>query len=117
MANYPLNYFLRKSQAVTTIPTIVYTVPFERAGILITALASNLTNTTQTVNVSLSTTSVAGSNFDILKNFQLPPNDTTNVVINKLVLGEYDNFIISAPNAPLGSVNITLSVLESVNTR
>lgn len=115
MANIPLNYFRRITQAVTTAPSVVYTVPFQRAGILITALASNLTNTPQTVTVSLSANGVSGSYFDIVKNFQLPPNDSTNIVINKLVLGYNDNFIMSATNS--SAVNITLSILESVNTQ
>jgi hypothetical protein len=115
MANIPLNYFRRLTQAVTTTPSTVYTVPFQRAGIIITALASNLTSSAQTVTISLSSVGTAGSYFDIVKNFQLPPNDTTNVVLNKLVLGYNDSFIITSNNN--SAVNITLSVLESVNTQ
>jgi len=115
----PLNYFTRVSKPVTTVPTVVYSVPIDRAGIIITALATNLTNSPQTITAGLSTSSPKKDNtnsyFEIVKNFQLPPDDTTNIVINKLVLGEYDNFIIYATNPSV--VNITLSVLESVNTQ
>jgi hypothetical protein len=115
----PLNHFTRITNLVTTVPSIVYTVPIDRAGIVITAMATNLTDSPQTVTASLSTNkptgSNAGSRFDIVKNFQVPPNDTTNLVINKLVLGEYDSFIISSTNS--NAVNLTLSVLESVNIK
>ena len=114
----PLNYFRRVSTPVTTNDTSIYTVPFQRAGIIISALAANLTDTVQTITASLSAT---GNNtiptsptIVFLKDFQLPPNDTVNIVINKLVLQETDNFIVSAGNN--GVINLTVSVLESVNT-
>ena len=114
----PLNYFRRISTPVTTNDTSVYVAPFQRAGIIISALAANLTDLPQTVTASLSATgnnTVSSSpKIVFLNNFEIPPNDTVNIVINKLVLQETDNFIISAGND--GVVNLTLSVLESVNT-
>jgi hypothetical protein len=109
-----LNYFNRVTSPVTTTPTPVYTVPFQKAGIIITALASNLTSQPQTITASLSTAGTPGSSYVIVQSFQLPPNDTTNIVINKLVLNQYDSFIVSAGANSVA--NITLSVLETVNT-
>jgi hypothetical protein len=120
MAKIPLNYFKRISVPVTDSPRSVYTTPFQRAGIIISALATNTTSNVQSVYASLSTSASPGGDvlavdpIDILTNFQLPPNDTVNIVVNKLVLGEYDNFIIKAQNR--NSVNLTLSILETVNT-
>ena len=112
----PLNYFRRVSQPITTTPTPVYSAPYNVAGIVITALASNLTNQNQTVTVSVSTAGTANSNFVYANNFIVPPNDTANLVnYNKLVLNTNDTFIISAANS--NALNITMSVLETVNTQ
>jgi hypothetical protein len=120
MAKIPLNYFRRVSTGVTTTRTSIYTTPFQRAGIIISALATNTASIAQTINAGLSTTQSPGgdvqpaSYISILEGFQLPPNDTVNIVVNKLVLSEYDNFIVNA--AQNGQINITLSILETVNT-
>jgi hypothetical protein len=120
MAKIPLNYFRRISTAVTTVPTSIYIAPFQRAGIIISALAANTDSTAQTINASLSTSASPGLDvlasppISILQGFQLPPNDTVNIVVNKLVLQAYDNFIVSAANN--NKINITLSILETVNT-
>jgi hypothetical protein len=120
MAKIPLNYFKRLSIPVTTTATSIYTVPFQRAGIIISALAANTDSSAQTINAYLSTTRSPGGDvpaqtaISILQGFQLPPNDTVNIVVNKLVLQEYDNFIIQAGTN--NKINITLSILETVNT-
>jgi hypothetical protein len=120
MAKIPLNYFKRISTAVTSTPTSIYTTPFQRAGIIISALATNTDSVAQTVNAYLSTSPSPGGDvlaspaISILQGFQLPPNDTVNIVVNKLVLQEYDNFIIQSANN--NKINITLSILETVNT-
>lgn len=120
MAKIPLNYFKRLSTAVTTAATSIYTTPFQRAGIIISALATNTDSIPQTINAYLSTSPspggdvLASPSISILQGFQLPPNDTVNIVVNKLVLQEYDNFIVQAANN--NKINITLSILETVNT-
>lgn len=120
MAKIPLNYFKRVSTVVTTDMTSIYTTPFQRAGIIISALATNTDSNAQTINAYLSTTASPGGDvqssppISILQGFQLPPNDTVNIVVNKLVLSEYDNFLVESANNNV--VNITLSILETVNT-
>jgi hypothetical protein len=112
----PLNYFKRVSRPVTTTPRPIYSAPYNVAGIVITALATNLTNRNQTVTVSISTAGTPNSNFVYASNFIVPPNDTANLVnYNKLVLNTDDTFIISAANN--NALNITMSVLETVNTQ
>jgi hypothetical protein len=110
----PLNFFRRVSKAVTNTDQPIYTCPDERAGIIISAYATNTTNTTQTVNVKLSTDGVTSSMYTIVSALPILPNDAVNVTINKIVLGEQDVFIVSAENN--NAVNITLSILESINT-
>jgi len=119
----PLNFFKRVSNVATTTDTPIYTVPFDRAGIVISAYATNLTDTIQTINVKLSTDNIGGSMYTIVSALPILPNDAVNVAINKLVLGYTENgignpnggdcFIISSSNN--NAVNMTISVLESVN--
>ncbi len=112
-----LNKFERRSVSATTTPAGVYTVPYQKAGVIISALASNLTNSPQTVTASISG-STAGSDistpFTIVQNFTISPNDTYNIVVTKLVLKSNESFIIQSGNS--NAVNLTLSVLETANT-
>jgi hypothetical protein len=110
----PLNFFKRVSAVVTTTDQPIYTCPLDRAAIIISAYATNITETLQTINVKLSSNNVTGSNYTIVSALPILPNDAVNLVINKIVLTEEDVFIISAPNN--NAVNVTLSILESVNT-
>lgn len=118
MAKVPLNFFKRISQPnLTNVDTQIYQVPFETAGIIISALATNTNSQAATITVSLSTPAVPNARvnqqsiYPILNNFTIPPNDTVNVVVNKLVLSQFDCFIVKGDS----SVNVTLSILETVN--
>ena len=115
MATPPLNYFKRVTVATTTTPTVVYTAPTSpsRAGILLSALATNLTNTPRTITVALSTDGTPGSYYDILKDF--PAGDALNVAVGKIVLGTQDSLIVSA--SVNSAVNFTVSILEAINTQ
>jgi hypothetical protein len=117
MATPPLNYFKRVTVAATTTPTVVYTAPTSpnRAGILLSALATNLTNSSRTVTVSLSTVGVPGSYYDILKEFPIPAGDALNVAVGKIVLATEDSLIVSASDN--SAVNFTVSILEAINTQ
>jgi len=125
MAKIPLNLFKRKSQSLTTVNTKVYEAPIQRAGIVINALASNLTDVPQTITAAVSTVPTIdnpiSTYFEIIKNFELAPNDATNIVVNKLVLFQGDILMAKAGTTyyPVGTsnpaVNITLSILEAVN--
>jgi len=110
----PLNFFRRVSTAVTTTQQPIYTVPFDRASIIISAYATNLTDEVQTISVKLSTVALSGSMYTIVSGWPILPYDATNIVINKIVLTEDDSFIVLAGNN--NAVNINLSILESVNT-
>jgi hypothetical protein len=115
MASIPLNYFKRVSTAATTTPTVVYTAPSSRAGIILSAVATNLSASNQTVTVSVSANGTPNSLYELVKNFSVPANDAVNIAVGKLVLGTADQLIISA--GANSSVNFTISVLEAVNTQ
>ena len=127
MAKIPLNYFKRQSLQVPTSVvgsvSSIYEAPFDRASVIISALATNTSNTnTNTIYAGLSTrgtpiTEASPQLITFVSNFAIAPNDTVNIVINKLVLGQFDNLFVWAGDNNQGVVNLTLSVLETVNTQ
>lgn len=130
MAKIPLNFFKRQSIQVPvndnpTVQTLsaVYEAPFDRASVIISALATNTSNTnTNTVYAALSTrgtpiTKASDNYISFVSNFPIAPNDTVNIVVNKLVLSQFDNLFVWVPSSNQDAVNLTLSVLETVNTQ
>jgi hypothetical protein len=130
MAKIPLNYFKRISVEVEpltigqTQPDFsVYSAPFDRASVIVSALATNTSNTTtNTIYAGLSTaptaiTQASPNLITFVSNFPIAPNDTVNIVVNKLVLGQFDNLFVWGGDSNQGVVNLTLSVLETANTQ
>jgi hypothetical protein len=117
---YVTDDFHVKQAAQGTPQQSVYYCPFDRAGVIISALATNTSNTTQTIFAGLSTagspitTATQGGPIEFISNFQIAPYDTVNIVVNKLVLSQYDNLFVKAGNPDV--INLTLSILETVNT-
>ena len=126
MAKIPLNFFRRQSVVVqpqaTGSTTPIYEAPLDRASVVITALATNTSNTnTNTIYAALSTrgtaiTQASPEPITFVANFPIAPNDTVNIVVNKLVLSQFDNLFVWAGDNN-GAVNLTLSVLETINTQ
>ena len=127
MAKIPLNYFRRISletqpQSIGALSS-VYESPFDRASVIISALATNTSPTnTNTIYAALSTrgtpiTQASPQAISFVSNFAIAPNDTVNIVVNKLVLSQFDNLFVWAGDNNQGAVNLTLSILETVNTQ
>lgn len=118
MAQVPLNHFVRASTPLVTTYTQVYSAPTDTAAIMLTILATNVTSTVQSVTVGLSGNGgsfVAARRYvDIVKNFQVPANDTANLAIGKIVLENYDGLYALCSSA--SGISLTLSVLETLNT-
>ena len=118
MAQVPLNHFTRVSTTLNTTLTQVYSAPVDTAAIMLAILASNKTSNTQTITLGVSGN--GGPNvsvkpfFNIVKSFNIPSNDVTNMAIGKIVLENYDG--LYASSTALSSVDLTLSILETLNT-
>jgi hypothetical protein len=110
----PLNLFVRKKLTVKNTYESIYEVPEFRAGIIISALATNTQPIPNTVTVAISSKGEPGYFHTLINNFEIPPNDAANLVINKFVITEGDAFCVRAGNSNV--VNLTLAVLESINT-
>jgi hypothetical protein len=96
----------------------IYETPFDRASVIISALICNKTASPRTVSAALSTratpvTNASNDKVEFVNNFSIAPYDTVNIVVNKLVLGQYDNLFVWADAD--SSLNLTLSILETVN--
>lgn len=120
MAQVPLNHFVRASAQLFTTYTQVYSAPVDRAAIILTALAANVTSSPQTVTIGISGNGdgafVAKRQYiDVVKSFEIPANDTANLAIGKIVLENYDG--IYALTSTVSGINLTLSVLETLNTQ
>jgi len=110
----PLNLFVRKKLRVQNTYQSIYEVPELRAGIIISALATNTQPIPNTVSVAISSKDEPGDFHPLINNFEIPPNDAANLVINKFVITEGDAFCVRASNSNV--VTMTLAVLESINT-
>lgn len=109
----PLNRFQRITVPLSATPAQFYTSPVSRASIILIALGTNVTSTPQTVTLTLST-NAPNSQYDILKNATIGSYDAANLLIGKVVLVEGDKLIASCSNN--NAINLTLSILETINT-
>lgn len=111
-----LNKFRRISYPLITSPLKVYEVPFDRAGIILIALGTNTTNVPQTVTISVSTSNLTnGATYiDIVNNVRIGAYDSAHLTIGKVVLTDGDNLYATCTGA--SAVNLTLSILETLNT-
>jgi hypothetical protein len=116
MATVPLNRFRRVSFPLNNNPELIYQVPFDRASIILVALGTNVTNNIQTVTIGLSTVNpLNGANYiDLVKNIEIGAYDAAHLTIGKVVLTDGD--YLYAHCSDLSAINLTLSILESVNT-
>ena len=123
----PLNRFRRAASPLRTANVLqpLYTVPFDRAAILLASLATNLSSVEQTVTIAVSSTKpiiTAGfvtpgpDGFTYLVNkAKIGGNDAANLTIGKVVLMDGDQ-VYASSSIGLSSVHLTLSILEAVNT-
>jgi len=116
MARIPLNKFKRVGFPLTTTPTKIYEVPFDRAGIILIALGTNITPNIQTVTISVSTSEPdnGAQYLDLIKDIEIGGNDAAHLTIGKVVLTDGDSLYAFCSNT--SAVNLTLSILEAVNT-
>jgi hypothetical protein len=106
----PLNTFRTRAFELTTSEQTIYTTPANLTTIVLGAQASNITTDPVTITFTLVKN---GTNFVMLKDFVIPPNDAAEVTTGKLVIeqGSSVRAVVGANSA----VNLVLSILETSN--
>ena len=112
----PLNKFRRISLPLLSSSRLMYQVPFNRAGIVLIALGTNVTPLAQTVTVAVSTVvSENGMPYaEVVKNIDIGSYDAAHLTVGKIVLTDGDSLFASCSSP--SAVNLTLSILETINT-
>jgi hypothetical protein len=126
MALIPLNTFKTKTAVLSDNTTAtVYTSPVGVTAIILMAQISNITTTTQYVNVShfrrrTVLRDAQGFGFQpgnttspLVKNFPIPENDAASVLTGKLIVEELDE--VRAYALTTGTCQLVLSILETAN--
>ena len=109
----PLNTFRTITANVTTGRTLLYTTPEETATIILTAQVSNITQNAGNVTfIHRSNVLVGGSRItidtELVKDFDIPANDASSVIVGKIVLEEAQAVMVQ------GSANATMKILLSL---
>lgn len=105
-----INIFKTVTANVTTAGNVVYSAPAGYSSVVLLAQVSNTGNSTITVSADHVR---SGSYTSILKNSELPTNDSMNLLFGKLILQTGDGFNVSA--SVNNSAELLLSVLETAN--
>ena len=108
--NVPLNTFLNKVYELTTSEQTLYTCPANFSAIILGTQASNFGAQAATITFTMTKNSV---DYVLLNQFEIPPNDASEVTMGKLILeqGSSVKAVVSANS----TINIVLSILESSN--
>ena len=110
MATLPLNSFKTKAFELTTSTQTIYQTPADITTIVLGAQANNISNVPVTVKFTLIKNDTT---FVMLKDFEIPVNDASEVTTGKLVIESGSSVTASA--GANNSVNLVLSILETSN--
>lgn len=108
----PLNVFKTVTAELTTSNVVLYTAPTGFTGIILMAQITNVTGSSATTTFSHFKT-VGAVETELVKDFEIAPNDALNAITGKLILEDGDSVKGSA--SVDSTLKITLSVLESLN--
>ena len=99
-------------------PTTLYTVPSGKTSIIIGCLITNKTTSPATINVQIDTSITAQDDVFITSGLNVPPNSGIEIAMGKVVLthDSSNGDIVKAYGSASTTFDITLSVLEDVNT-
>lgn len=106
----PLNAFKTITAEITTTATNIYTTPTGVSCIILGTQVVNLTAQDATITAWHARNIVAT---ELVKNFEIPPQDSMSIIAGKLVLEEGDSLRVQA--GANNTLKITLSLLESAN--
>lgn len=108
-----LNVFKTITKVVPTNSVGIYTAPVGYTGVVLLAQCSNIGSQTQKITFSHErTTAGIAVTTEILKDFPIEANDSSSLLVGKLVLESNDTIVLSGTNGTdlkfLGSILETL---------
>lgn len=106
----PLNVFRTRAFELTTSEQTIYTTPSGLTTIVLGAQASNISNDAATITFTLRKNN---TDYVMLKEFTIPPNDAAEVTTGKLVIEEGAS--VKAVVSANSSINLVMSILETSN--
>jgi hypothetical protein len=97
----PLNTFKTIATNVYTSQSLLYTAPLETATIILTAQVSNISKDYANVTfIHRSNVAFGGDRLitdtELVKDYEIPPNDASSVIVGKIVLEQEQAVLISA---------------------
>ena len=108
----PLNVFKTVTAEVTTEDEIIYTTPIGNTAIVLMAQIANITNSTETLTFS-HFDDATNTSTELVKDFEIPGNDSTSVITGKLIVEQGSSLRIQASSN--NTFKVTMSILESLN--
>jgi hypothetical protein len=109
-----LNVFKTITKVAPINPVGIYTAPIGYTGVVLLAQASNIDSNTHTISFFHKRTFVGiAVTTEILKDFPISGNDTSNLLPGKLVLESGDTLVLSASDG--SNMKFIASILETLN--
>lgn len=99
----PLNFFKRITTSVTRESSAAYTVPFDRAGIILNAHTNNNSNQKNYLTLTLSSAELSSTVF--LNRFELNSLDVINTIPQKISLQEFDTVFVQGDIPDINTLN------------
>ncbi len=115
IANAAVNNFRTVTKVVGVTTEVVYEAPVGFVGVILLAQCANLDTISHTFSFyhNRNVAGVGTVTTELVKNFELPPNDTANLLAGKLVLETGDTISVSGDTT--GSLKFLTSILETFN--
>ena len=115
IANAAVNNFRTVTKVVGVATDLVYEAPVGFVGVVLLAQVANIDSTEHSFSFyhNRDVAGIGTVTTELLKNFELPPNDTANVLAGKLVLETGDTISVSGSVAD--KLKFVLSILETFN--
>jgi hypothetical protein len=108
----PLNVFRTITADLLDEPDTIYTAPVGNTGIVLMAQAANIIQNSSDIYFS-HFRAATNTETSLLYGFTIPGNDSTSCITGKLIIEAGDS--IRAYSSDPNSIQITLSILESLN--
>jgi hypothetical protein len=117
MAQIPLNKFVRKFKLLSDFKTDsspLYICPSQRATIVLTIQAANITNKTATVTVGVSSIDDR-TLYYLVSGYTIPRNDSVDLALGKILLIAGDTIIAYTDVDTSSGVQTSFALLEAFN--